>query len=63
MKATELNIAVKVLRVRLLETGVWCEPCALPSAVRIEVLFGGGLGQGYVHGRYCHDCGGHEVDR
>lgn len=55
-------VCVHVLRTRHLTHGDWCEPCALPSTITVELL----LYIGHQHTRYatltvCTDCG--QVER
>ena len=54
MKVAEIYFTVE--RVRDLDHGLWCEPCALPSAVAVEVLLTAEIGVMYAHGRYCMEC-------
>lgn len=51
------TLTISVLRWRILESGLWCDRCALPSVVVLELLLGGDCVPGYLVRRCCTDCG------
>lgn len=62
-----MRVTVTVLRGRTVESGVWCQPCLLPSAHLVEVLIAmSHPGPGgatcitrteYQRRVWCQDCG------
>ncbi|MFA9432888.1 MULTISPECIES: hypothetical protein [unclassified Egicoccus] len=61
MKLAQITFELK--RIRVVETGVWCDGCALPSAVRVEALLIGPLMSAYVTRVLCTECGESKADR
>lgn len=53
-----MTLTLHILRARLVERGVWCDHCLLPSAARVELLLRlGEDGKPYYHiGRMCAGC-------
>ena len=52
-------VTVELMRTRLVDLGIWCDGCALPSVVELENLvrvLPGGRPQ-YVRGWGCTECG------
>lgn len=55
-----VEAVLHLVRMGDVETGVWCGPCLLPSALRqvFEVWVGDGPGPGVLRTlRHCPDCG------
>lgn len=56
-----MTVTLYVMRARLVEHGVWCDHCLLPSAARVELLLRVDDGKPYYHiGRMCAGCNTHE---
>lgn len=59
-----MRVTVTVLRGRQVESGVWCDVDALPSAVLIEYLVAfGGRPAAYLMYRWCPTCCTAELGR